>query len=215
MSFSSHLLQSRDFLSGFIFIGTKMAVEFRKKLLVVGDGECGKTSLLIVFSKGVFPQQYVPTVFDTFVKDIVIDNKRMEFTLWDSAGQENYDRLRTLSYPDTDVIILCFSIAYPDSFENVRDKWISEIKEFCPETPVILVGLKKDLRADPTLVRTLRQRRQQPVKTEAGRAMAKDIKAACYLECSAKYHDGVTEVFEAAARVTLRKGTTCTMCTLL
>ncbi|TGZ64213.1 hypothetical protein CRM22_006494 [Opisthorchis felineus] len=139
----------------------------------------------------------------------------MEFTLWDSAGQENYDRLRTLSYPDTDVIILCFSIAYPDSFENVRDKWISEIKEFCPETPVILVGLKKDLRADPTLVRTLRQRRQQPVKTEAGRAMAKDIKAACYLECSAKYHDGVTEVFEAAARVTLRKGTTCTMCTLL
>uniref|UniRef100_A0A2K6B1X2 Ras homolog family member C n=1 Tax=Macaca nemestrina TaxID=9545 RepID=A0A2K6B1X2_MACNE len=87
----------------------------RKKLVIVGDGACGKTCLLIVFSKDQFPEVYVPTVFENYIADIEVDGKQVELALWDTAGQEDYDRLRPLSYPDTDVILMCFSIDSPDT----------------------------------------------------------------------------------------------------
>ena len=87
----------------------------RKKLVIVGDGACGKTCLLFVFSKDEFPEFYAPTVFENYVADIAVDDKFVELALWDTAGQETYDRLRPLSYPDTDVILMCFSIDNPDS----------------------------------------------------------------------------------------------------
>merc|ERR1711862_861374 len=91
----------------------------RKKLVIVGDGACGKTCLLIVFSKDEFPEVYVPTVFENYVADIEDDGKQVELALWDTAGQEDYDRLRPLSYPDTHVILMCFSIDSPDSLDNI------------------------------------------------------------------------------------------------
>ena len=109
----------------------------------VGDGACGKTCLLIVFSKDQFPEVYVPTVFENYVADIEVDGKQVELALWDTAGQEDYDRLRPLSYPDTDVILMCFSIDSPDSLENIPEKWTPEVKHFCPNVPIILVGNKK------------------------------------------------------------------------
>uniref|UniRef100_A0A673ZNA6 Ras homolog family member Ca n=1 Tax=Salmo trutta TaxID=8032 RepID=A0A673ZNA6_SALTR len=120
----------------------------RKKLVIVGDGACGKTCLLIVFSKDQFPEVYVPTVFENYIADIEVDGKQVELALWDTAGQEDYDRLRPLSYPDTDVILMCFSIDSPDSLENIPEKWTPEVKHFCPNVPIILVGNKKDLRND-------------------------------------------------------------------
>lgn len=98
----------------------------------------------------------------------------MELALWDTAGQEDYDRLRPLSYPDTDVILMCFSVDSPDSLENIPEKWTPEVslpynakgsilfssfqtvlqvKHFCPNVPIILVGNKKDLRNDPNTIR--------------------------------------------------------------
>ena len=71
---------------------------------------------------------------------------KVELALWDTAGQEDYDRLRPLSYPDTDVILICFSIDSPDSLQNVVEKWTPEVRHFCPKVPVILVGNKRDLR---------------------------------------------------------------------
>ena len=68
---------------------------------------------------------------------------QVELALWDTAGQEDYDRLRPLSYPDTDVILMCFSIDSPDSLENIPEKWTPEVKHFCPNVPIILVGNKK------------------------------------------------------------------------
>ena len=67
----------------------------------------------------------------------------VELALWDTAGQEDYDRLRPLSYPDTDVILMCFSIDSPDSLENIPEKWSPEVRHFCPNVPIILVGNKK------------------------------------------------------------------------
>uniref|UniRef100_A0A671M8A2 Rho-related GTP-binding protein RhoA-B-like n=1 Tax=Sinocyclocheilus anshuiensis TaxID=1608454 RepID=A0A671M8A2_9TELE len=172
----------------------------RKKLVIVGDGACGKTCLLIVFSKDQFPEVYVPTVFENYVADIEVDSKQVELALWDTAGQEDYDRLRPLSYPDTDVILMCFSVDSPDSLENIPEKWTPEVKHFCPNVPIILVGNKKDLRNDEHTRRELTKMKQEPVKAEEGRDMANRIGAFGYMECSAKTKDGVREVFEMATR---------------
>lgn len=175
----------------------------RKKLVIVGDGACGKTCLLIVFSKDQFPEIYVPTVFENYVADIEVDNKQVELALWDTAGQEDYDRLRPLSYPDTDVILMCFSVDAPDSLDNIPEKWTPEVKHFCPNVPIILVGNKKDLRNDETTKRELGKLKQEPLRFEDGKDMAARIGAYAYLECSAKSKDGVREVFETATKAAL------------
>jgi len=189
----------------------------RKKLVIVGDGACGKTCLLIVFSKDQFPEVYVPTVFENYVADIEVDTKQVELALWDTAGQEDYDRLRPLSYPDTDVILMCFSIDSPDSLENIPEKWTPEVRHFCPSVPIILVGNKKDLRHDNSTLRELGKMKQQPVTVEEGNAMADKIGAYGYMECSARTKDGVREVFELATKAALqaRKRKPKTKCDVL
>ncbi|KAK3293452.1 neuronal RhoA GEF protein [Chaetomium fimeti] len=182
-----------------------MAAELRRKLVIVGDGACGKTCLLIVFSKGTFPEVYVPTVFENYVADVEVDGKHVELALWDTAGQEDYDRLRPLSYPDSHVILICFAVDSPDSLDNVGEKWCSEVHHFCPDVPKILVGCKKDLRFDQKTIEELRKTSQQPVTPEQGTTVANNIKATKYLECSAKTNEGVREVFEFATRAALLK----------
>ncbi|EIE88646.1 hypothetical protein G6F46_009417 [Rhizopus delemar] len=177
--------------------------EIRKKLVIVGDGACGKTCLLFVFSRGTFPELYVPTVFESYVADIEVDNKHVELALWDTAGQEDYDRLRPLSYPDSHVILICFSIDSPDTLDNVQEKWISEVLHFCQGLPILLVACKKDLRNDPAKIEELRKTSQKPVATEEGMSVAQKIGAYKYIECSAKTGEGVREVFEHAARAAL------------
>ncbi|KAL3095265.1 hypothetical protein niasHS_007364 [Heterodera schachtii] len=177
----------------------------RKKLVIVGDGACGKTCLLIVFSKDQFPDVYVPTVFENYVADIEVDGKQVELALWDTAGQEDYDRLRPLSYPDTDVILMCFSIDSPDSLDNIPEKWTPEVRHFCPNVPIILVGNKKDLRNDQQTIRDLSRNKQEPVKSEQGKAIAEQIGAYAYLECSAKTKEGIREVFEKATQAALQQ----------
>ena len=175
----------------------------RKKSLIVGDHACGKTTLYIVFTKDQFPE-YVPTTFEDYVADYEVDNKQIEMALWDTAGHEDYDRLRPLSYPDTDVILMCFSIDSPNSLEKILEKWTPEVKNFCPNVPIILVGTKKDLRNDSITIKELGKMKQEPVKPEEGQTMAEKINAFAYLECSAKSKEGVREVFETAARAALQ-----------
>ncbi|POW14718.1 hypothetical protein PSTT_02702 [Puccinia striiformis] len=119
----------------------------RRKLVIIGDGACGKTSLLSVFAMGEFPEDYEPTIFENYVAEIRLDNKPIQLALWDTAGQEEYERLRPLSYSKSHVILIAFAIDTPDSLENVTVKWIEEVRSICgPTIPVILVGCKKDLR---------------------------------------------------------------------
>ncbi|XP_032808531.1 ras-like GTP-binding protein Rho1 [Petromyzon marinus] len=195
-------------------------VTTRKKLVVVGDGACGKTCLLTVFSKDKFPDVYVPTVFESYVADIKVDGRQVELALWDTAGQEDYDRLRPLSYPDTDVILVCFSVDSPDSLENVSEKWVPEVQHFCPNVPIVLVANKKDLRGDKSVLQKLARIKQEPLKPKDGRTMASRIQAFDYVECSAKTKDGVRLVFETASRAAIqtqskRRSRSCFKCNLL
>ncbi|KAI6132746.1 P-loop containing nucleoside triphosphate hydrolase protein [Pisolithus croceorrhizus] len=150
------------------------------KCVVVGDGAVGKTCLLISYTTNAFPGEYIPTVFDNYSANVMVDGKTISLGLWDTAGQEDYDRLRPLSYPQTDVFLICFSL-------NVRTK----------------VGTKLDLREDPLTIERLRDRRMQPITYSQGVAMARDIGAVKYLECSALTQKGLKTVFDEAIRAVL------------
>ena len=67
-------------------------------------------------------QVYVPTVFENYVADVEVDGKHVELALWDTAGQEDYDHMRPLSYPDSHVILIYFAVDSPDSLDNVQEK---------------------------------------------------------------------------------------------
>ncbi|KAE8378542.1 small GTPase superfamily [Aspergillus bertholletiae] len=170
----------------------------RRKMVLLGDGACGKTSALNVFTRGFFPTVYEPTVFENYVHDIFVDNVHMELSLWDTAGQEEFDRLRALSYEDTHVIMLCFSVDSPDSFENVASKWVDEISENCPGVKMVLTALKCDLRKDE-----FENPNPNAITYEQGLAKAKEIGAVKYLECSAVQNRGIMETFYEAAKVAL------------
>ncbi|CAB01691.1 Ras-related C3 botulinum toxin substrate 1 [Caenorhabditis elegans] len=170
------------------------------KCVVVGDGTVGKTCMLISYTTDSFPVQYVPTVFDNYSAQMSLDGNVVNLGLWDTAGQEDYDRLRPLSYPQTDVFILCFSVVSPVSFDNVASKWIPEIRQHCPDAPVILVGTKLDLRDEAEPMRALQAEGKSPISKTQGMKMAQKIKAVKYLECSALTQQGLTQVFEDAVR---------------
>jgi len=168
------------------------------KCVVVGDGAVGKTSLLISYTENRFPVDYVPTVFDNFTTGVEVDGKLINFALWDTAGQEEYSRLRALSYPETDVFLLCFSVVSPASFDNIKTKWYPEINHHCPGAKCILVGTKIDLREDKATVESMKN--EKLPSFDMGKRLAQEIGAECYLECSALTQNGLKKVFEEAIR---------------
>jgi len=125
------------------------------------------------------------------------NGKSVELALWDTAGQEEYDRLRPLSYPETDLLFVCFAIDCPNSLENVMDKWYPEVLHFCPTTPIILCGLKSDLRQNKTCIELLKAQGLAPITPDQGRAVATKMNAV-YMECSAKERIGVDDIFDSA-----------------
>lgn len=189
----------------------------QRKLVLLGDGACGKTSLLNVFTRGYFPTVYEPTVFENYVHDIFVDSVHIELSLWDTAGQEEFDRLRSLSYDDTDLIMLCYSVDSKDSLENVESKWVGEIADNCPGVKLVLVALKCDLReagdededgandANPAAANGAGGPREKKpmINYDQGLEVARRINAMRYLECSAMRNRGVNEAFTEAARVAL------------
>ncbi|KAL9979227.1 hypothetical protein ACROYT_G016858 [Oculina patagonica] len=174
----------------------------RKKLVSVGDSGCGKTSLMFTFATDNFHGNNVPRVFDCgYVAWLKVDGRAAEIAFWDIVGERNpeNDRLRPVSYPDTDVILMCFSIDSPDSLENIPEVWFPEVSHFCPNVPIILVGNKEDLRDDQETKEKLSKLGKAPVTSEEGRAMCERINGYAYMECSAKTLDGMEDSLNKSA----------------
>ncbi|KHN30987.1 Rac-like GTP-binding protein 7 [Glycine soja] len=148
------------------------------KCVTVGDGAVGKTCMLISYTSNTFPTDYVPTVFDNFSANVTVDGSTVNLGLWDTAGQEDYNRLRPLSYRGADVFLLCYSLISKASYENISKKWIPELRHYAPNVPIVLVGTKLELK--------------------------KMIGAVTYIECSSKTQQNVKTVFDAAIKVALR-----------
>ncbi|GAM21202.1 hypothetical protein SAMD00019534_043770 [Acytostelium subglobosum LB1] len=175
------------------------------KTVIVGDGAVGKTSMLIRYTSNYIPTEYQPTIFDNYSALVMYENKPFNLGLWDTAGQEDFDKLRHLSYPHTDVFLLCYSVVNPNSFKNCVDKWISEIKTHSPESPIILVGTQMDLRENDQTTERLAKLNLAPVSTEQGEALAAKLGAAYFCECSSLTKKGLHEVFEKVIEAFLDK----------
>ena len=178
------------------------------KIVIVGDGATGKTCALEVFKNKTFPQAYVPTVFDNYTATVNLSGQEIRLSLFDTAGQDDYDRLRPLSYPNTDVFIILCSAESEITFDNVEHKWAEEIEHHCPNTPVILACNKIDLRDDPVY-------RSKCLAPEYGMELGKKIGAYFYCEFSAmesctpssKHFGSVDKCFSKAAMLGFKKKT--------
>ena len=164
------------------------------KCIVIGDGAVGKTSLLLSYTTNSFPNEYIVTVFDNYSVNIKIEEEIFNLQLWDTAGQENYSYYRKLTYPNTDVILLCFSLNSRSSFDNIVTDWVPEIEEHLKNIPIILVGTKMDLREENLYMKEM-------ITTNEGRNLQKKIKAIEYIECSSKNHLNLSNIFETICKV--------------
>ncbi|KAI3378839.1 hypothetical protein SNEBB_007905 [Seison nebaliae] len=149
-------------------------------------------------------REYLPTVFDNYAVNKVVDSQPVNIALWDTAGQEDYDRLRPLSYPQTDVFLICFSLVCPNSYEHVRAKWNPEVDHYLPRTPKILIGTKLDLRNDRDTIEKLREKGLAPISYVQGLGMMKEVRAEKYIECSALTQQNLDQVFEEAIRAVIQ-----------
>ncbi|XP_029426984.1 rho-related GTP-binding protein RhoF isoform X2 [Rhinatrema bivittatum] len=153
------------------------------------------------FHNGV--RQYAPSVFEKYTSSIAFGKKEVVLHLYDTAGQDDYDRLRPLSYQSAHVVLICYDVTNPTSFENVLIKWYPEVTHFCREIPLILIGCKTDLRKDKERLRKLRSSQQEPITYYQGEATSQRIKAAVYLECSAKFQENIEDIFKEATIIAL------------
>ena len=173
------------------------------KCCVIGD-HVGKTCFLIRYLHKKFPDDYIPRDCDTETRHGVLDGVSYTLGLFDCSMQgEDFDRLRPLSYRDTDVFLVCMSVASPDRLQRIRDYWVPEIKHHCPGVPFLLVGTQIDLREDEETNFKISSRGLKMVSVKKGAKVARGVGAEKYLECSAFKNEGVEQVIEALVRTAL------------
>ncbi|CAD5166847.1 unnamed protein product [Musa acuminata subsp. malaccensis] len=182
------------------------------KCVTVGDGAVGKTCMLICYTSNKFPTassvallipiDYIPTVFDNFSANVSVDGSIVNLGLWDTAGQEDYSRLRPLSYRGADIFVLAFSLISRASYENVLKKWMPELRRFAPNVPIVLVGTKLDLREDKAYLAD--HPGATTITPAQGEELRKQVGAAAYIECSSKTQQNIKAVFDTAIKVVLQ-----------
>ncbi|NXA10252.1 RND1 protein, partial [Sapayoa aenigma] len=214
------------------------AAPARCKLVLVGDVQCGKTAMLQVLAKDCYPETYVPTVFENYTACLASEEQRVELSLWDTSGSPYYDNVRPLCYSDSDAVLLCFDISRPETLDSAAKKlcpphtpqWKTEILDYCPNTRVLLIGCKTDLRTDLSTLLELSNQKQAPISYEQvggapegwgglrggpsgltggwlqGCAMARQLGAEGYLECSAFTSEkSVHSIFRTVSGICLSK----------
>jgi len=174
------------------------------KCVAVGDGAVGKTCMLISYTTNSFPHDYTPTVFDNYSATVMVDGKVAFLDLWDTAGPEDYDKFRPLSYAQTDVFILCYSVISPNSLQNVKSKWYPELAHHAPDVPIVLVATKADLKDDIYIQKVLAAKGKHVVQRTEGLKLATEI-GAQFVECSAMTQEGLKDVFDCAIRLALEQ----------
>uniref|UniRef100_A0A6B2LKI4 Uncharacterized protein n=1 Tax=Arcella intermedia TaxID=1963864 RepID=A0A6B2LKI4_9EUKA len=171
------------------------------KCVIVGDGNVGKTCMVISYTTNAFPGEYLPPVVEYYACHVVLDQSSLTLAIWDTGDDDS----RPLSYKDADVVLCAFSLVNPSSFENVSMKWYSELSHYLPGTPIILVGTKLDLRENEEIIANLAKEDQSPISYEQGLFVAQKIHAMKYMECSALTQSGLRNVFEEAIRSVWKK----------
>ena len=176
--------------------------EKKVKCVFLGDGAVGKTSLIVSYTTNGYPSEYVPTAIDTYDVVVHVDGEPVTFEMCDTAGQDDFDNLRPLVYPNTDVFLLCFSVVVPSSFHNIKEKWIHEIRSSCPKkkhrAPIVLVGTQSDLRNDAGTLVSLAQLKEHPVPEAEARRLAHSLGFLGYIESSSLTQKNLKEVFDQA-----------------
>jgi small GTP-binding protein len=134
-------------------------------------------------------------VFDNYSKNIIYEGQAVSLKLWDTAGQEDYDRLRPLSYTRSDFLLICFSVDSPASFNNVKTKWVPEARAYAANAPWMLVGTKSDLRDQYAGGYDEDGNYIEFVSVDSARKMAQQLGASGYMECSALTQAGLKDLF--------------------
>lgn len=167
------------------------------KMVFVGNPHVGKSSMLVSYTTNRFPVEGVATGFDTLTANLLYQGLPTQLELTDTPGAEDFDRIRPLSYPGAAVVGLGFSLTSRSSFAAVTERWLPEIRHHLPQAPIILIGMKADLRDDPNGVS------RDPIPREECEALAGQIGVAAYHENSALTQAGLAPTFQtmmAAAR---------------
>merc|ERR1712096_337326 len=171
---------------------SKNKIVSKLKFVLIGDEKVGKTCMLISYTTEKFPDDYVPTIFDSYNVNVTVDGDPLSIGLWDTASQDEYEKLRPISYPNTDVFLLLFDITNTTSFYNVSKKWLKEIRHYNPRTPIILVGTQSDKKYN-----------SNTIKRDDSENLVKENNLQCYVECSALNNSGIKRVFDEAIKVGL------------
>lgn len=170
------------------------------KIVVIGDGGAGKTSLLTAATTGRFPGEYEPTIFDSRQENITVDNIKYTLDLNDTAGGEDYELLRPLQYVGTDVFILCVSCVTQNGIATIESKWLPEMDEYSPGVPFAIVCTKVDLRDDVDLLERVRHEPMSIITPGRLEEIAKHCGASYYHDVSAMHNIGLNTLFPSIIR---------------
>eukprot|EP01128_Nolandella_sp_AFSM9_P010315 TRINITY_DN7101_c0_g1_i1.p1 TRINITY_DN7101_c0_g1~~TRINITY_DN7101_c0_g1_i1.p1 ORF type:complete len:202 (+),score=32.81 TRINITY_DN7101_c0_g1_i1:120-725(+) len=168
------------------------------RVVVVGDGATGKTSLISSFGRGEeLPSGSIEVI--SLVKSGKASIQHV-LELVDTQDDEvSHSRSRTTQYASANLFIVLFSVISPYSYENVQSKWYPELNRISPDTPILLVGTKTDLRDDEGIIKRLAGKHLAPITPKLGNKMRKTISAVAYLECSIENESSMQQILDFAS----------------
>ncbi|KAI6649203.1 Transforming protein RhoA-like [Oopsacas minuta] len=137
---------------------------------------------------------YVPTLFENYASEIESNQGLVQVSMYDTPGDDNYSHIRPLSYPDTDILLLCFDLSSPQSYHNIFTKWLPEIHGRCKNVPLYIIGCKLDLKEHQMADQPINWRVSPPCNQEDITSLLCQTGACDYFECSAKSGTNVSEI---------------------